>query len=137
MKVEGRIYTEKMMLSRFGLSFDAMRKKLEDEADAERKAAEERAKKEKIRRDLEKREEAWKCLGAKGLTMAGESLTISEWMECLYVSREHFNGGDVRALVRSPQCDAIVRGILRSVSKCGTNKAILEAVAKWQEGDKR
>ena len=137
MKVEGRIYTEKMMLSRFGLSFDAMRKKLEEEADAERKAAEERAKKEKIRRDLEKREEAWKCLGAKGLTMAGESLTISEWMECLYVSREHFNGGDVRALVRSPQCDAIVRGILRSVSKCGTNKAILEAVAKWQEGDKR
>lgn len=137
MKVEGRIYTEKMMLSRFGLSFDAMRKKMKEEAAAERKAAEDRAKEAKIRRDLEKREEAWRYLCAKGLTMAGESLTISEWMECLYVSREHFNGGDVRALVRSPQCDAIVRGILRSISKCGTNKAILEAVAKWQEGDKR
>ena len=102
-----------------------------------RKAAEERAKKEKIRRDLEKREKAWRYLCAKELTMAGRSLSISDWMECLHVSREHFNGGDVRALVRSPQCDAIVRGILRSVSKCGTNKAILEAVAKWQEGDKR
>ena len=134
MKVEGRIYTEKMMLGRFGLSFDAMRKKLKEEADAERKAAEERAKKEKIRRDLEKREEAWKCLGAKGLTMAGRSLSISDWMECLHVSREYFNGGDVRPLVRSPQCHAIVRGILRSVSKCGTNKAISEAVEKWREG---
>ena len=134
MKVEGRIYTEKMMLSRFGLSFDAMRKKLKEEADAERKAAEERAKKEKIRRDLEKREKAWRYLCAKELTMAGRSLSISDWMECLHVSREYFNGGDVRPLVRSPQCHAIVRGILRSVSKCGTNKAISEAVEKWREG---
>ena len=134
MKVEGRIYTEKMMLGRFGLSFDAMRKKLKEEADAERKAAEERAKKEKIRRDLEKREKAWRYLCAKELTMAGRSLSISDWMECLHVSREYFNGGDVRPLVRSPQCHAIVRGILRSVSKCGTNKAISEAVEKWREG---
>lgn len=65
------------------------------------------------------------------------SLTISDWMECLHVSREHFNGGDVRPLVRSPQCDAIVRGILRGVSKCGINKAVLAAVEKWREGGGR
>lgn len=60
MKVEGRIYTEKMMLSRFGLTFDAMRKRMKEKVAAERKAAAERAKKEKIRRDLKMREEAWK-----------------------------------------------------------------------------
>lgn len=127
LKVDGRIYTEEMIKGRFGMTLDAMRSKLKAEEAARQKIV-------RKRREEARREENWNCLAAHPLVMAGITLSVSQWMECLNVSRDDFGRGDVRNILSSSRCDAIVRGVLRCSSKYVTNESVLMAVEKWRKG---